>query len=351
MSQRSRPHDTKSPTALPCDDDVPSSMYAILPALIQSRIPRLKSVRRTVSDFRSRPLVSSAHSPCPSADVSAGAQTPPPGYTSRPPSSAAMRRGSGVSDSSTVHSLSDDMLVDERPSSSSSASTLPVYRTVEMQGGVNWKFASQGLNLLTAALQDYTTSGSSHVDTSSFGRTLYLQALTLLLKGLPTDLSTQEKMSIETSLPPDIVKVIHVDISSGQLVCQGNQHVSEPQRPQPEPSWLHRLLASSIIQFFLLLHLLLPYIKLCIGHAYQYERQHRISERLVSSSINTVDELGRRGIRFTNAVFQMNDGKVGQAINDLTLWWLRGVTGGIHEGVNEGFMLLGARNDVHYTKS
>ncbi|KAH7036256.1 hypothetical protein B0J12DRAFT_582032 [Macrophomina phaseolina] len=343
MSQRSRSRDTKPC----CDDDVPSSVYAILPAVIQSRIPRLKSLRRTVSDLRSRPLVSYAASPCPTSHMSHGAQTPPPSYSSRPPSSAQMRRGSGVSD----RSLSDDGLVEERPSSSSSAASLPVYRTVEMPGTVNWKFASQGLNLLTAALQDYTTPDGCSGETSSFGRTLYIQALTLLLKGLPCDLSTQEKMSIETSLPPDIVKVIHVDISSGQLVCQGKQHVSEPQRPPPEPSWLHRLLASSIIQCFLLLHLLLPYIKLFIGHAYKYERQHRISEKLVSSSINTVDELGRRSIRFTNAIFQMNDGKVGQAINDLTLWWLRGVTGGIHEGVNEGFLLLGTRNAVQCSKS
>lgn len=153
-------------------------------------------------------------------------------------------------------------------------------------------------------------------------------------------------MSIESSLPPHMVKVIHADVSNGQLVYQGSRHVAEPHRPPPEPSWLHRLLASSIIQFFLLLHLLLPYVKLFIGHAYQYERQHRISERLVSSSINTVDELGRRSIRFTNAIFQMNDGKVGQAINDLTLWWLRGVTGGIHEGVSEGFLLLGANGKL-----
>ncbi|OMP87703.1 hypothetical protein BK809_0007790 [Diplodia seriata] len=311
----------------PAEDDVPSSVYAMLPAVIQSRIPRLKSLRRTVTGFRSRPLPSPAPvgAPCAHVHVPAGAQTPPPSYTSRPPSSAAMRRGSGVSES-------DETLVDERPSSSSSQAALPGYHPLEMPASMNWKFASQGLNLLTTALQDYPGHGDE-----SFGRTLYVQALTLLLKGLPCDLSTAEKMAIETSLPPDIVKVIHVDVSNGY---HGGQH-----RPPPEPSWLHRLLASSIIQLFLLLHLLLPYVKLFVGHAYHYERQHRISERLVSSSISTVDGLGRRSFRLTNAIFQLNDGKVGQAINDVTLWWLRGVTGGIHEGVSEGFMLLGARND------
>ncbi|OJD29771.1 ubiquitin-conjugating enzyme [Diplodia corticola] len=340
MSQPSRPQDSRQ-----VDDDVPSSVYAILPAMIQSRIPRLKSLRRTVTGFRPRPLLSPVHARCANDHVPAGAQTPPPSYTSRPPSSAAMRRGSGVS----VQSLSDETLVDEPPLSSSSAATLPGYHPLEMPASVNWKFARQGLSLLSVALQDCTSPSGCDSETP-FGRTLYMQALTLLLKGLPCDLSTAEKMSIETSLPPDIVKVVHVDVSSGQLLYHGSQHVSGPHRPPPEPSWLHRLLASSIIQAFLLLHLLLPYVKLFVGHAYHYERQHRISERLVSSSINTVDGLGRTSFRFTNAIFQMNDGKVGQAINDLTLWGLRGVTGGIHEGLSEGITLLGTRSDDKCSK-
>lgn len=143
MSQPSRPQDNTPP----CDDDVPSSVYAMLPAVIQSRIPRLKSLRRTVTGFRTRPLLSPVHARCASAHVPAGAQTPPPSYTSRPPFSAAMRRGSAVSDSGTVHSLSDETLVDERPSSSSSAATLPGYHPLEMPGSVNWKFASQGEHL------------------------------------------------------------------------------------------------------------------------------------------------------------------------------------------------------------
>lgn len=111
------------------------------------------------------------------------------------------------------------------------------------------------------------------------------------------------------------------------------------------------MLAASIVQLFLFLHLLLPYVKLFLSQAYQYEREHRISERLFASSIQTVDELGRRSIRVTNAICQMNDGKVGQALNDLTLWWLRAVTGGIHEGVSEGFLILGAREDVRVSKT
>lgn len=109
------------------DEDVPSTVYAILPAVIQSRIPRLKSLRRTVTGFRS------SHA---QLHRVAGAQSPPPSYTSRP-ASAAMRRGSGVSD----RSLPEEKLVDERRSSSSS---LPGYNPLDMPATVNWKYATQG---------------------------------------------------------------------------------------------------------------------------------------------------------------------------------------------------------------
>ncbi|KAF2091785.1 hypothetical protein K490DRAFT_30800 [Saccharata proteae CBS 121410] len=321
--------------------DVPSSVYTMLPALIQSRIPRLQSLRRTVTDFRTRPQ----HSRCASEPVPGAETSPPPAYTSRP-SSAAMRRGSGASDGDTVQSIPGDTLVDDRPSSSSTA--LPEYRPSDMQTGVNWKYANQGLNLLNSALHEYSSlSKDPSSEAAPFSRQLYMHAVTYLLRGLPSDLNAEERLSLETALPANTIKVFQVDAASGQLVRSYNhQAPTEPQQPPPEPSWLHRILASSIVQLFLFLHLILPYVKLFIGHAYQYERQHRISEKFVSSSISTVDELGRRGIKFTNAVCQMNDGKVGQAINDLTLWWLRGVTGGIHDGVSEGVMLLGAREDT-----
>ncbi|KAK8159792.1 hypothetical protein IWX90DRAFT_310712 [Phyllosticta citrichinensis] len=336
-------------------DDVPSTVYAILPALIQSRIPRLRSLRRTVSNFRNsttaQPKEPSSALPYTCGPDASASQTPPPRYTSRP-SSATTRRPSGLSDSDSVQTLSDDALIDERPSSSSSATPLPVYRPLEMQSGINWKYAKQGLSLLTTALQEYSTLGTPDHSAPSFSRQLYLHALTYLLKGLPSDLSADEKLSIETALPPDTVKVVHVDAASGQLVRSDGHHAAMHSRTQPpEPSWLHRLLASSIIQLFLFLHLLLPYIKLFLSQAYQYEREHRISERLFASSIQTVDELGRRSIRVTNAICQMNDGKVGQAINDLTLWSLRAVTGGIHEGVSEGFLIIGAREDVRVAQT
>ncbi|KAF2138024.1 uncharacterized protein K452DRAFT_234950 [Aplosporella prunicola CBS 121167] len=326
------------------DDGAPSSVYAILPTVLQTRIPRLRSLRRTVNEFRGRSSPRQLSPSCVAAPdtprLGEGALTPPPRYTSRPASSAAWRRGS---DADTTQTLPDEAMFVEEPRSSppTAASTLLSYRSsLETPSGVNWKYANQGLNLLTSALQEYSALevGAGNA-TQSFSRQLYLHALTYLLKGLPSDLSNEERLSVKTALPPIMSKAVQVGATSGQLIqCTASD--GDAPAPAPEPSWVHRIFATGIIQMFLLFNILLPYFKLFIGQAYQYERQHRISERLVSSSISTVDGLGRRGIRFTNTICQMNDGKVGQAINDVTLWWLKGVTGGIHEGVSEGLNIL-----------
>jgi hypothetical protein len=42
----------------------------------------------------------------------------------------------------------------------------------------------------------------------------------------------------------------------------------------------------------------------------------------------------------------MNDGKVGQALNDLSIWWITGVTAGIHQGVGDGLAIVGAKAEI-----
>lgn len=56
-----------------------------------------------------------------------------------------------------------------------------------------------------------------------------------------------------------------------------------------------------------------------------------------------MDELGRRTLQLSQTVCRMNNGKVGQAINDMTIWWVQGLTGGIQQGINEGVVVIGGR--------
>lgn len=105
-------------------------------------------------------------------------------------------------------------------------------------------------------------------------------------------------------------------------------------------SILRRLTATLVFHAFILGQFLLPYIKLFISQAYRWEREHRITKRVVNKSINTVDSLGRKGLEISKTMCQMNDGKVGQAINDMTLGLVQGIAGGIQQGIADGFALI-----------
>ncbi|KAF1981461.1 hypothetical protein K402DRAFT_398549 [Aulographum hederae CBS 113979] len=130
-------------------------------------------------------------------------------------------------------------------------------------------------------------------------------------------------------------------VNGQELVAFNQQKGALQGQSEEEPSVIHRLLATTIVQMFIFVQFILPYVQILAASVYRYERKHRMCERVISSSMNTVDGLGRRGAEVTSAIYAMNDGKVGQALNAMAIWWIRGLAGGIHEGVGEGMAILG----------
>ncbi len=55
-----------------------------------------------------------------------------------------------------------------------------------------------------------------------------------------------------------------------------------------------------------------------------------------------MDSLGKTGLSLTGAIYGMGDGRVGQAITATAAWFIESVTGGIHEGLGEGMVIMGA---------
>lgn len=166
-------------------------------------------------------------------------------------------------------------------------------------------------------------------------RQLYLHGMTYLLRGLPTDLTPEELLSLQAATPQSMV-YCQTDPASHALVPRSGQTQVQRDMPQQDPSILHRVTATLVLQTFIFIQFLLPYIKIFLSHAYQFEREHQITRRFVNGSITTVDDIGRRSLRLSQTICQMNNGKVGQAINDMTIWWVQGVTGGMQQGFEEG---------------
>ncbi|KAF2659938.1 DEAD-domain-containing protein [Lophiostoma macrostomum CBS 122681] len=332
--------DTKTPSLKKTTK--PSMLNFVVPAVVQSRIPTLPSIRRSVLDFRVRQvqLKSEDENTEGPSESKSRVSTPPPDYSSRPTSYLA-----GASQESLVFTDTEELELDEditRPSSprpSSVSSAPPAFPLFESETGINWKYANQGISLLTQAYQESSALAQDRDDASAvLTRQLYLHGMSYLLRGIPKDLTQEELLSLDAAMPATVLEM-HADANAHALIqLPPQQDVSTERQPQ-NPSTLHRIIAATVFQTFVLMQFLLPYIKLFFNAAYTFEREHKVTQRVFSNTVTTVDELGRRGLQLSHTVCQMNDGKVGQAINDFTVWWMRGLTGGLQQGIREGVVV------------
>ena len=183
--------------------------------------------------------------------------------------------------------------------------------------------------LSLSAQESSAISGDSKRGIPSLTRQLYVHGLTYGLRGLPAELSNEEKISVWSALPDEVLELASLEATKRQL-ARAERLLRSP--AIEEPSVIHRLLADLILQVFILLKFLMPYVRYLVAALYGFERQHRISERVFVSSLNTMDGV----VKMSNSVGKMSDGKVGQIMSDFMVWWVREITGGIQEGVGEG---------------
>lgn len=154
-------------------------------------------------------------------------------------------------------------------------------------------------------------------------RSLYVNGLLYLLEALPADLTSDEVRCIQDRLPEPVKCAL-----------------PEPERPDRQPSYLHRILAAIIVYGFLLLQLLLPYAKTVLQNVYRYERSHRVTERLVATTLRTADRLGKSSVGFGSTVMSLSESRVGAAVSSATARWIEGIAGGIYEGFGQGMVIL-----------
>lgn len=187
-----------------------------------------------------------------------------------------------------------------------------------------------------SSVQALTTDETS----TNLTRQLYIHGMTYLLRGLPSQLTPEEILSLQAAIPQNILTV-QSDPSTHAMIPASSRAQSSQEIRAQETTILHRITAMLVFQTFMFIQFLLPYIKLFMGHAYRFEREHKLTQRLMSTSVSTADELTRRGLRLSQTICQMNNGKVGQTINEVVVWWARGLTGGMQQGIEEAWGVAG----------
>lgn len=147
-------------------------------------------------------------------------------------------------------------------------------------------------------------------------------------------MTTEEQLSVRSSLPEGVVEPLGFAVEGGAP----NTGLNLSKR---KPSLLHRTLATTIVQLFIFFQLIFPYVKNFLQSAYRYDREHKITEKVLTQGVTTVDEIGKRGLTVTGAIYGMGNGRVGQVLTESATWLVEGVSGGIHEGLGEGMAMMG----------
>ncbi|KAI9672900.1 MAG: hypothetical protein M1829_004450 [Trizodia sp. TS-e1964] len=224
---------------------------------------------------------------------------------------------------------------------SSSSSQSPI-SALEYKTGIIWKFAYQGSALLGLSIEESeSVSRGPNDGNAEFGRQLYLDAISYLLRALPADLKPEEQLSLHSSIPPSVTRPLRLEITKDQFLeiqAAGTNEIVPSKQ-----SILHRYLASAIVSLFLFVHFALPYLQLFIRKAYNYDRTHHITEKLLARGINTAQDLGKTGLKLWNSIYDPSHGKYRQLLSGAAAWCIEGIIKGIYDGVGEGMVIIGVK--------
>ncbi|CAM1511439.1 Fc.00g089520.m01.CDS01 [Cosmosporella sp. VM-42] len=300
-----------------------STVISMLPTSLQSRIPPIRFLRRSISlhSLRSGVLVSdTSRKPRPFSDSTLGQE---PLVTEMIEQNEGRRYSKSTPGSPRPirRVLYSEPADDEHPAVAAS--------------GVLWKFARQGASLVNISIDGGKPAVAE--EDIAFERKAYVDGVTYLLKGLPSGLDASEIERIQSALPDEFAS------HSDPVAMRREAGSARTAAAQPR-SLLHRAVQITVVNSIILLSFLMPYVMYLLRYAARTERKYKISENLVGQGMDFVNAIGKQGIQLTESIGQMNDGKVGQTFLEALTWTADGVTRGISDGVGEGLAIVGSRS-------
>jgi hypothetical protein len=211
----------------------------------------------------------------------------------------------------------------------------------EKQSGVSWTYVAPALQLLQlAATQSKTLEGPTDVarrDDRDSGavvvRNLYLDATRYLLRGLPADLSPEEARSLECALPPSFTPPAAIQGPQSSGAADASSPPTET-APKPPPTFLHSVLTHSIVLLITFAHtmftIFLPFLRTTLTWLYKFEKEHKVFEWAVVTG-------SRVGVKVSKEAAAGVMGMVVAVFGSEALGWvLQTVSEGVNEGVREG---------------
>ncbi|GKT48671.1 uncharacterized protein ColSpa_08852 [Colletotrichum spaethianum] len=291
-----------------------STVFSMLPTSLQSRLPPLRSIRKSAS---MQTLTSSRQSHTRSLSGLDGVH---PNIT----------QARIISESTEEHM---SLVATEHHQSSRTYEMRATADRHEQDRRQAEQFRQQQQEAASLALiavaQDELRQPSRR-PAVDFERKAFLDGVEYILKALPSDLNEHELHRLRTSTPSNFIPP----------ASAGGRAYSPSRGAHHGRSILHRGVQTAVVNIFLLIHLALPYIILLLRLAARTEREYRISENLVGAGMGLANAIGSKGMRITGALCNVGDGRVGQALTEAIAWTVEGFTGGLSDGVGEGLSLV-----------
>ncbi|KAM0708658.1 hypothetical protein Q7P35_005310 [Cladosporium inversicolor] len=311
-----------------------SLIYTALPRMFQQRLPQIRSLRRAASIYASPRAHLRSWST--SSDMSTYSDSPPPSYHTEPSTleSSADEGRDGDSDDETPKFFSS--APSSRPSTSGYVTPAPAHLAYKRHEetytpSFGNRSSQKGLELLNDSMR--SRPGQTPED-DDLNRRLYIDGISYVLRGLPTDLTSDEALTIRTAVPASILPppreesaVIH-------------QPTKRPPQPTEPPTLLRRAVSTTTFYTLLALTLLIPHIQTLFATLCALDARHNISRRFLTQTNFLLRILAAQAVAVLAMAWGANDGALRHACRDFGVWVLRDVCGGMDEGVGRAVVNL-----------
>lgn len=165
-------------------------------------------------------------------------------------------------------------------------------------------------------------------------RQLYIDGVAYFLRGLPTDLTPEERIRIGVALPPEIM--LHSRPHSPETIdSETSEDAAVPATPTVRLTAVRPIAARITVFVILLIKLLLYYLGIVLRQLYAYDRTYHVSDRAIMRSAILLDWTWKWTASLVNKVCNMNGGQVGRFAEELSRCFAEEVSNGLYDGLRE----------------
>ncbi|KAK5052019.1 hypothetical protein LTR84_002823 [Exophiala bonariae] len=283
-------------------DAATSSIFTMIPSSVRSRIPIMSSIRASAKAAMLTRTLSSRRKAYTLSSLDESMEGQSVGFASTAPNS-------GVS-TPTMRPQTPENGIRTQDLS------LATLSQSETQSGVNWDVAATGIRLWITAKAQAEQSGDS-----AALRSMHIDAMRYMNMALPQDLTPLEIECLRASMSPALFQV-------------GIQSQNQEVQPRRSPSILRKAVAQMVCWLFAVFLLIVPVFMNLLNRVVQFERQHQMTEKILSGSFDLGSCLGEPGSQLQRSFLRFKDSPLGESCVNAGVWVAEGLIGGVNDGMN-----------------